>query len=229
MVQVFAVSIMRWQGADKEPVLLASYQELSQFAFFKRGTVRELVMFFSRMVVRKTCPGERQAVEQGEHNCFAFVDKDSLGVAVVTDSEYPERVAFALASMCLREFVLQHGDSWERHTTDTTLKVPEMATLLKKYQNPEEADAISRVQSEIEEVKEVMHHTMEQLLDRGEKLDDIIEKSTDLGRTSRSFLHQSQENNACVSCGPYRAGIVPTHATVEEKKLDYEEGKIIPK
>lgn len=51
---------------------------------------------------------------------------------------------------------------------------------LVKSQNPSDIDAITKVQDQLEETKNVAIKTMDALLERGEKLDDLAQKSEDL-------------------------------------------------
>lgn len=44
-----------------------------------------------------------------------------------------------------------------------------------------------RVQQELDETKIVLHKTMESLLQRGEKLDDLVSKSDQLSSQSKVF------------------------------------------
>uniref|UniRef100_A0A3B1JJL0 YKT6 v-SNARE homolog (S. cerevisiae) n=1 Tax=Astyanax mexicanus TaxID=7994 RepID=A0A3B1JJL0_ASTMX len=68
-------------------------------------------------------------------------------------------------------------------------------TLLDK--NPREADAMSKVQAELDETKIILHNTMESLLERGEKLDDLVQKSEHLGNQSKAFYKTARKQNSC--------------------------------
>uniref|UniRef100_A0A3P8TE75 YKT6 v-SNARE homolog (S. cerevisiae) n=1 Tax=Amphiprion percula TaxID=161767 RepID=A0A3P8TE75_AMPPE len=68
-------------------------------------------------------------------------------------------------------------------------------TLLDK--NPREADAMTKVQAELDETKIILHNTMESLLERGEKLDDLVAKSEHLGNQSKAFYKTARKQNSC--------------------------------
>ncbi|GFR65280.1 synaptobrevin-like protein YKT6, partial [Elysia marginata] len=53
--------------------------------------------------------------------------------------------------------------------------------------NPKEADAMSKIQSELDDTKIILHNTIEAVLQRGEKLDDLVEKSEGLSMQSKTF------------------------------------------
>ncbi|KAG8141420.1 putative Synaptobrevin YKT6-B-like protein [Naja naja] len=68
-------------------------------------------------------------------------------------------------------------------------------TLLDK--NPRDADAMTKVQAELDETKVILHNTMESLLERGEKLDDLVAKSEILGNQSKAFYKTARKQNSC--------------------------------
>ena len=51
-----------------------------------------------------------------------------------------------------------------------------------------------KVQQELDETKIVLHKTIESVLDRGEKLDSLVEKSGALSQTSKLFLQPGKED-----------------------------------
>ena len=72
---------------------------------------------------------------------------------------------------------------------------------LKRYQNPVEADLMMKVQSELDETKIILHNTISAVLERGEKLDDLVAKSEGLSMQSKTFYKTAKKTNAC--CGSW--------------------------
>ena len=56
-----------------------------------------------------------------------------------------------------------------------------------KYQDPQQADSILKIQKELDETKIVLHKTIESVLQRGEKIDDLVAKSDGLSAQSKMF------------------------------------------
>lgn len=92
--------------------------------------------------------------------------RNDLSGAVVSDKEYPTRVSYSLINKILDEFITKYPD-WQKSlpnadggnsttTVVSNLVFPELAAYLKKFQNPQEADSIMRVQRELDETKEVL-------------------------------------------------------------------------
>lgn len=63
-----------------------------------------------------------------------------------------------------------------------------------KYQDPQQADSVMKIQKELDETKIVLHKTIESVLERGEKIDDLVQKSDGLSaqsKVSKLRLHYS--------------------------------------
>lgn len=110
--------------------------------------------------------------------------------------EYPTRVAFALIEKALEIFSAKNSkEAWMSCTRP--IESPWLKELFRLHKNPAEADSLTRVQQELDETKIVLHKTIESLLERGEKLDDMVSKSNELGILSKEFLKGSRKTNSC--------------------------------
>ncbi|OWK06807.1 YKT6 [Cervus elaphus hippelaphus] len=83
-------------------------------------------------------------------------------------------------------------------------------TLLEK--NPREADPMTKVQAELDETKIILHNTMESLLERGEKLDDLVH----LFSSVLSLSRPGNKTHAVQSCDghqqrPLRWNVIIIH------------------
>ena len=137
MVQLFSVTIYKWR--QEKPIVLTSAFELGSFNIFTRGSAKEVLQFVGSQVVSHSKPGDRHAVLHKEHMCHVIVKHDHLAAAVCTDEEYPQRVAQSLMLKCIDGFANVHGEKWKQVESNTDLPTPQLAALLAKYQNPEEA------------------------------------------------------------------------------------------
>jgi synaptobrevin family protein YKT6 len=116
---------------------------------------------------------------------------------MVTDQEYPVRPAFSLLMKTLEEFSTKVPQS--SYSNPSSIAFPEIHEYLRTYQDPKQADAIMRVQQELDETKIVLHKTIESVLARGEKLDDLVVRSDALSSQSKRFYTTAKK----VSFGPY--------------------------
>ncbi|XP_041957811.1 synaptobrevin homolog YKT6-like isoform X1 [Alosa sapidissima] len=194
-MKLYSIGVL-CKGPTKTNLLKAAY-ELSSFSFFQRSSVQEFMAFTCSLIVERSACGSRSSVKEKEYMCHACVRDDGLSAVVVADSEYPQRVAFSLIDKVLEEFSRQvDSTEWTTGSPDT-IRYTALDSYLAKYQNPKEADALTRAQAEVEETKVILHNTMESLLQRGEKLDDLVQRSEHLGDTSKAFYKTARKHNSC--------------------------------
>lgn len=131
-----------------------------------------------------------------EHIGYVYTNLAGLSGVIITDKEYPQRVAFALINRVLEEFSAIHSrEQWL--SCSGQLEFPQLARMLQQFQNPQQADSIMRVQREIDETKVILHSTINSLLERGEKLEDLVARSDQLGAQSRAFFKSAKKTSSC--------------------------------
>lgn len=196
-MKVYYIGILNTSG-DKA-VELTSARDLSQFSFFERNGVSQFMTFFAETVSQRTPAGQRQSVEEGNYVGHTYTRSEGISGVIITDKEYPVRPAYTLINKILEEYLSLHPKSeWQNlDQTNYTLAYPELETYLKKYQDPSQADSIMKVQQELDDTKVVLHKTIEGVLQRGEKLDALVDKSEALSSSSRMFYKQAKKTNSC--------------------------------
>lgn len=86
--------------------------------------------------------------------------------------------------------------------------MPELKQYLAKYQDPQQADSIMKIQKELDETKIVLHKTIESVLQRGEKIDDLVAKSDELSSQSKMFYRMCSHQSPVCACACYpHAGV----------------------
>ncbi|EPY88192.1 synaptobrevin YKT6-like protein [Camelus ferus] len=202
-MKLYSLSVL-YKGDPKVVLLKAAY-DVSSFSFFQRSSVQEFMTFTSQLIVERSAKGSRASVKEQEYLCHVYVRNDSLAGVVVADNEYPSRVAFSLLEKVLDDFSKQVDRIDWPVGSPATIEYTGLDAHLSRYQNPREADPMTKVQAELDETKIILHNTMESLLERGEKLDDLVSKSEVLGIQSKAFYKTRP-------CSPLRAGRSPGRA-----------------
>eukprot|EP01067_Filipodium_phascolosomae_P005000 Filipodium_phascolosomae@DN299_c0_g1_i1.p1 len=167
---------------------------------FQRGTMKEYIKFHSRLICARTRKGVHQSIafEQNMGQCHAYVHPDGVACTVLTHPEYPMRVAFGLMAELVRIFLEKiDRELWEHSAEDISVDFKEGDEYLQKYQNPEEADKLTKVQKDLEDVQELVVKSLDEILKRGENLDSLMQKSEDLSGSSYAFYQKAKRNNQC--------------------------------
>lgn len=149
--------------------------------------------------MERTQPAMRQSVKQDAYLCHVYVRADNLGGVLIADHEYPQRVAHTLITKVLDEYSARYSsDQWPTQS-EGLVDFPTLPAYLTKYQDPKEADALTKMQNDLDETKIILKNTIEAVLDRGEKLDDMIIKSENLSIQSKAFYKTAKKTNSCCS------------------------------
>lgn len=200
-IALYALLIYKYDSTN--PIFLCASFDLSSFPFFHRSSLKEHIYFHSRLVCSRTPKGNREVIEleSGIGHLHVYTNStNNISVLVLSTPAYPLRIAFGLIDAAHKLFAENCKGQYEHVTQDLkedALLNQELNELLKKYQNPLEADKLSKVQKDLDEVKDVMLKNIEDLLQRGEKLDDLMKKSQDLSNSSYQFYRQAKKSNQC--------------------------------
>lgn len=129
--------------------------------------------------------------------CHVYVRGDSLAAVLIADHEYPQRVAHTLLTKVLDDFSMKVPKELWSTTSDNCADFGTLPAYLAKYQDPREGDALTKIQDDLDETKIILKNTIEAVLDRGEKLDDLVEKSNQLSYSSKTFYKTAKKTNSC--------------------------------
>ncbi|KAF1842632.1 snare-like protein [Cucurbitaria berberidis CBS 394.84] len=184
---------------SKPAVELSLERELTSYSRFTRGSISEFTSVFAQTVAERTRPGQRQDVEQDQYVFHAYARTEGVCGIIISDQEYPSIVAHQLLSKIVDEFTSKYPrTAYASATTDTSkLSFPELKDYIVKYQDPQQADNIMKIQKELDETKIVLHKTIESVLERGEKIDNLVAKSDGLSAQSKMFYTQAKKQNSC--------------------------------
>lgn len=171
-------------------------------------SLKEFASFFSKTLAKRVPAGGRSTVEHHEYLCHVHSRSNGLVAVALCDREYPSRVAFTLLSKVTDDFLAAFPveSSWHSVRDDGSgsshtpaLSFPVLDTVIEKYQDPAQADPIMKIQKDLDDTKVILHKTIDGVLERGVKLDSLVEKSNDLSLQSKMFYKQAKSQNSC--CG----------------------------
>lgn len=91
-----------------------------------------------------------------EYMCHVYVRADNLAAVLISDHEYPRRVAHTLITKVMDDFEARHPSSTWPTLKEVTTDFPQINTYLAKYQNPVEADALTKMQNDLDETKIIL-------------------------------------------------------------------------
>lgn len=146
---------------------------LSNVGYFYRKSFKEFLEFISRKTFKSCESGQRIKVTYEEYLIFVYKNYENNGCVIITDIEYPTRVAFSLTYNNYDEIDME------------------------KIQDPVNFDKITKLNADLQETTNILNLTIEQLLEREGKLDKLVEDSEELSVTSKIFYLEAKKNNSC--------------------------------
>lgn len=157
-----------------------------------------MLTFFSKTFTKRTEPGQRQSITHEAYVVHCYVRSDGLAATCTTDLEYPARVAFVLLTQMLDDFEQSVGaEGWRNATVAESVTYPRIEEYLQRYQDPAAADKVTKIQQDLDETTSILHKTIDSVLERGVKLDSLVERSNDLSAQSKMFYKQAKKTNSC--------------------------------
>ncbi|CAD5335219.1 unnamed protein product [Arabidopsis thaliana] len=186
-MKITALLVLKCDPETPEPVILANVSDLSQFGKFSfyRSNFEEFIVFIARTVARRTPP---------EYKVHAY-NINGLCAVGFMDDHYPVRSAFSLLNQVLDVYQKDYGDTWRFENSSQPW--PYLKEASDKFRDPAEADKLLKIQRELDETKIILHKTIDGVLARGEKLDSLVEKSSELSLASKMFYKQAKKTNSC--------------------------------
>ncbi|CDM34243.1 hypothetical protein DTO013E5_2363 [Penicillium roqueforti] len=188
-----------FRNDPKPAVELCGEKDLHGFSRFTRQSYDEFLMLFTRTVAERTKPGQRQDIEEKAYTFHTYGRTEGVAGVIVTDGDYPALVAHQVLSKIVDEFLAKYPRTAfsDPSLRENACPLPQLKEYIVKYQDPTQADSIMKIQQELDETKIVLHKTIESVLERGEKIDTLVQKSDDLSNQSKKFYTQAKKQNSC--------------------------------
>lgn len=205
---LFIIALL-YRVDENTAYFISQEENLSSFGWLKRGTIREFMTLAMRegaKSVKSNDPMVTFLIDNLSIKLnilpYHFETKrggsmlNNLVSAIITDQDYNQRICARILQNIHRNYCDEFLMTGEP-TADQSTKMPFLKECVGKFQEPKHFDKITKLQDDIEEVKEIMQNNVQKVLERGEKLDEMVEKSEDLSRSSQEFYKASRKLNRC--------------------------------
>lgn len=199
--QIFAIHIHTSTPTQNNSSRSITAYNVDNISLLYRKTVKEFINFAVSTVVRNTLT--RTENQYHEQSCTNYTHNDyiicvnhshNLIICMVTNETYPTRVTRHLSKVIEKELC----------TDISTIDDDTVVSLLKKYidqyKDPSSKDKVALIQKEIGETLEMVQQNLDTLIDRGETIDSLVEKSDMLSGSSKIFYKKAKRLNRCPYC-----------------------------
>ena len=134
---------------------------------------------------------------------FSLLLDQNICYSVLTDRNYPNKLSFAFLDDVKNEFLNalqnEHGSNW-RSQIDTASRTYQfvkhdrlIANKRKEYMDVNSMRASAKLNSEVEDISNIMRQNVQQLLNRGEKLDNMRQTSSRMVDESKKYKNKAKK------------------------------------
>ena len=128
---------------------------------------------------------------------FHYMIDNGICYLMLSDKAYPKRLAFLFLEEISREFIaslqIEHGEDWLRELelvgrAYAFIKFDQVIQRKRRdYADPNSSANIRKLNDELQSIHHIMRKTIDDVLDRGSKLDDVSETSRNLVSDSKKY------------------------------------------
>jgi len=125
---------------------------------------------------------------------FHYVKENNIVYLCITDDDFERARAFMYLSDIKIRFEKTYGATRIRDALPYAMNsefAPLMAAQMKRFSESRDLDAISKVEGQIDELKDIMVKNIDNITSRGERLELLVNKAENLNATSISFQKAS--------------------------------------
>ncbi|KAI0446930.1 snare-like protein [Xylaria telfairii] len=174
------------ENSRRPAIELCVEYDLSEYSHCTRHEYIDLMRVISQIVAERTAPNRRRSIE--ENGCMIHCFARSEGfAAVIISKDYPSLAVHAILSKVMDEFIAIQGNGTpitqadvESEDYEIETEFPALRKYLCNFQDPSQVNNISAIQRDLDENKILKHRTLNAVLERGQKIDDLIANSSDL-------------------------------------------------
>lgn len=150
----------------------------------------------------------KMSIESGQYTFHYMID-NGICYLSLTERTYPKRLAFLFLEEIAREFEAdlraEYGDEWLRtvETVGRQYAFIKFDRIIQKkrreYLDPTSSANMKKLNDDLQSIHNIMRKTIDDVLDRGSKLDDVSAISQNLASESKKYNWGAKQMSMLVS------------------------------
>jgi vesicle-associated membrane protein 7 len=144
----------------------------------------------TQTILSKIPPNNSKLSYAWEQYLFHYVSEGGYIFLVMADESAGRRVPFAFLNELQRKFASAPSSSSSDDAPAYGLQGsfgPTISALMHTYNTAPPADELTRAQTELNQVKDIMVHNVEQILSRGERIELLVDKTDVMAGQATAF------------------------------------------
>ncbi|CAI2182429.1 3431_t:CDS:2 [Funneliformis geosporum] len=160
----------------------------------------------TQAILEKIPPNNSKLTYVYDRYLFHYICEDGLTYMCMADDTFGRRIPFSFLQDIKERFLAAYPK--ERANTALPYGMNEFSKVIAKrmeyFSNNPNADKIKQVHGEIEQVRDVMVHNIERVLERGERIELLVDKTDTLNQRAFAFKKRSTALRVCGHLHTYK-------------------------
>ncbi|KAF8306055.1 vesicle-associated membrane protein [Clavulina sp. PMI_390] len=146
-------------------------------------------------ILSKIPPNNSKLTYVWEQYLFHYVSEGGLTFLVMADDSVGRRMPFAFLADLQRKFTTAYSPDiiFDVPAYGLNEYSPQIGSLMHEYSTSPPTDALSQTQNELNQVRDIMVHNVEQILSRGERIDLLVDKTDTLSGQAWAFRRGARD------------------------------------
>ncbi|PVV04375.1 hypothetical protein BB560_001121 [Smittium megazygosporum] len=145
-------------------------------------------------ILSRIPPNDSKLSYSFERNLYHYISKNQIVYLCVAREKFGRRIPFSFLKELKSQFLSKFPDAEDEllgtnENYSTFDKIIEK--LVNHYKNDPSVDQIRKAQGEINQVKDIMVQNIERVLERGDRIDMLVDKTNNLSTAAFSFRKRS--------------------------------------
>ncbi|EZG63420.1 SNARE protein [Gregarina niphandrodes] len=195
-MKLIGIIISKCYPKETRPIFLCTTHDVSSFSFTYRNAVKDVSKFLTREIIPRLKVGQREVIGHEDYKFCAMRWSDGLAVAMLTDKDYPPRVAFQCLTKVHHDFKSKVPEQFYKAVTDDGAAASYKDVLrefLKEFKDPSKFDAVTSTQQKVDESKKIVQRRLDDVLDNMQNLDKLVEQSDDLSTNTQVMFKTAKK------------------------------------
>jgi len=147
----------------------------------------------TRKILEKIPPQNGKMSYSYDRHIFHYSVDNGLTYLCMADEAFGRRVPFAFLEDIRNRFLATYGNRWQ---TAPALGMNEdfgrvLQVQMEYFSNNPNADKVNKVKGQLDEITGIMMQNIEKVLERGERIELLVDKTEQLNSTAMNFKKQS--------------------------------------
>lgn len=200
--------IYKWN--TEIPIRIAEIFNEPKYSMFTKSTVLDVCSSITRLVVKKSAPNTLKSIPCtseltnnyfiNDHKIFVSIGADEIAYIFIALNDFSNRLLLEYINMVKIRTVENMGiiESINANTNKNNInaglddvKKDIVGNLLYKK------DAILKINNDLDQVQNIMVENISNMIDRGEKIDDLVLKAIELEKSTEDWDRKTKDLNSC--------------------------------